>query len=323
MRLPGTAPAVFTRPVPGGRSSAGAAAGADAAEPDAAGAAVALVAAVAPVAADAADVAGAAEALAAGAGADAAAPASGDAGADADADAVAGVVVVATRAALSAGALGTATTARDFSQRRYPAPPAASATSSKATTARAEVPRFFGGTLSGARMDALRGAGVGAAGCAVPCAAGGCELEVGAAIATCGSPGGLIAPSGSVAGGDDPPPAGGGADPTAACGTTNARIFAVDGDSDGGAKAGNPGVTPAIGDVAVSIRCAGGRSVGFSARATSAAVGARMSPRSLMESVRFMAGNDEGIAFVPPSITSVDSRFTGADGSSGVGASGM
>ena len=55
---------------------------------------------------------------------------------------------------------------------------------------------------------------------------------------------GLIAPSGSVAGGEEPDPlvAGGGFDPTAAGGITNARSFAVEGDSVGGATGG-------IGDV--------------------------------------------------------------------------
>jgi hypothetical protein len=58
---------------------------------------------------------------------------------------------------------------------------------------------------------------------------------------------GLIVPSGSVAGGEEPVPAGVGEDPTAADGITNARFFAVDGDSIGGATGG-------MGAVDVTIR---------------------------------------------------------------------
>lgn len=48
------------------------------------------------------------------------------------------------------------------------------------------------------------------------------------------------APSGNVAGGEEPVPVpgGGGEEPSAACGTTKARIFAVEGVSAGGATAG-------------------------------------------------------------------------------------
>jgi hypothetical protein len=142
---------------------------------------------------------------------------------------------------------------------------------------------------------------------------------------------GLIAPSGSVAGGDEPVPAGGGggggADPTAAGGTTNARIFAVDDDSIGGATGG-------MGAVDVTIRWGGGRSVAFSAWTISAAVGARTSTRSLIASVRFIAGNDDGSArgwLAPPpcgqppspvSITSVESSLSGAAVFSAAGAAG-
>ena len=129
---------------------------------------------------------------------------------------------------------------------------------------------------------------------------------------------GLIVPSGSVAGGEEPDPVGGGGvEPTAAAARRTCG-FAVDGTASA--------ATGGIGAVDDTMRWGGGRSVGFSAWATSTAVGARTSARSLIDSVRFIAGNDDGIGrgrpACPVSITSVESSLSGAAVFKGAGAAG-
>jgi len=137
---------------------------------------------------------------------------------------------------------------------------------------------------------------------------------------------GAMAPSGSVAGGDDPEllVAGGGFDPTAAGGMTNARNFAVEGESTGGATGGIGDVCGEISVAAPARRCGGGRSVAFSAFAISAAVGARAGP-SASDSVWLIAGNGGATGGADPlvaSMTSVESSRSEGAAPSGAGAAG-
>jgi len=122
-------------------------------------------------------------------------------------------------------------------------------------------------------------------------------------------------PSGRVLGGEEPVPAGGGTVPTAACGTTNARIFAVEGRRGGGGTAG-------MGAVA-ELTTFGGRFVALSSESISDAVGGRMSGRASIARVRLIAGNDEGIALgavAPATIVAARSGRACAGGGGGVGA---